>query len=380
MKNTHDLLLMFVVFGYIVPLGAFGKTCNSGEFLFTKDCQSCPVGCYCEGSTSVQLDPDNKITSEQLKAWCKGGTECPKPTSGNHKDEYQACGRNGKVGVNRCPADFPGSAPGTTKISDCYVYAGAKQLFYRTVSCPAGQYLPINSDTCVNCTTGAGDYCPGVQNIYPSRKTDQGLKVCSYGQVANSAHTACDTQDASNETVNCIAGTYLPANTNACVACKDKTSGFICAGANSLSRAAIDQGIEKCPDNSIPNYNQTACETCPKGQGPNSDYTECVDAGIEVPAGMYLPANAKTADKATPCRGANKFCPGGFFYQKSEEQGRYDCPYNSKPVEPGHEACDVRLTKEQLKSGILGKGKSECWTMVDIEDYKACVFGLRIEK
>ncbi len=363
MKPNFGFFVIALCVGLLPEYGAFAKSehCDYGEFFMTKNCSNCPAGCYCPyiSGNRMQLDIEDEISSSQLADWCAHKiNQCDKPKKSNkYYNEYQECGRNDKAQVFRCPEQFPNSAGGSTSIEQCYTVAGPKKLYYKKITCVSGEYLPINSDTCVPCKTGTSDYCPGLKDVYPSITIDQGIKTCTSGQHANGTHTTCE--NASDGKIKCVAGTYLPANAEECAACPD---GFVCRG-NAYSKQPIDQGNEECPNGTVPNRTKTECETDPDN--------------ISVPRGYYLPANYTTPQ---PCENLNRkqFCPGGTFAKSSLKQGIIDCPLNSNANE-NHTGCKLQLTMDQMKYGVATTKTQlgECWTKTDPEDYRYCIYGTR---
>ena len=193
--------------------------------------------------------------------------------------------------------------------------------------------------------------------------------------------------------MQCIQGSFLPANSKDCAECLD---GFVCPGALGENNKPLNKPGEYAPDlpikqgiyypdeicteaDEIVNRTKSGCTSCGAGKKANEQHTECVDAEIEVEPGKYLPANRV---EPVNCTGAKKFCPGGWFMKKEIEQGRYDCPFNStpkkiNPTSPGFDGCDLNLTQEQMKNGISGNG--ECWKKTDPDDYRYCIYGMRFE-
>ena len=363
MKPNFGFFVIALCVGLLPEYGAFAKKCDNGSFLFSGQCYTCDSGCYCPYPGNVdrdKLDPKNDIKNEVLEKWCARQGSCSHTDKSHDQNKYgyQECGKNNEARVFRCPEQFPNSAGGSTSIEQCYTVAGPKKLYYKKITCVSGEYLPINSDTCVPCKTGTSDYCPGLKDVYPSITIDQGIKTCTSGQHANGTHTSCE--NASDGQIKCVAGTYLPANAEECAACPD---GFVCRGNGSYSKQPIDQGNEECPNGTVPNRTKTECETDPDN--------------ISVPRGYYLPANHTTPQ---PCENLNRkqFCPGGTFAKSSLKQGIIDCPLNSNANE-NHTGCKLQLTMDQMKYGVATTKTQlgECWTKTDPEDYRYCIYGTR---
>lgn len=96
-----------------------------------------------------------------------GGSSCENVGIGY----YSSASMTSYGSVSQRNACAPGEITLTdtsTNVSDCISASGF------TV-CPAGQYIPANSQTCTNCT--AGNWCPGGQLYFDT--TDQGLNNCA---------------------------------------------------------------------------------------------------------------------------------------------------------------------------------------------------------
>ena len=340
MKKIDLFLFVTCTLCMILPDQTFAKsaTCGVGEFLFSTKCRDCKPGCFCTGggTKTLSLDPDDKISASVLEAYCRHErNDCPKG-SANGGEAYGACGRHNNAKIYRCPDAFPNSSSKATSEEQCYTTVGSKKLYYKKVSCIAGKYLPINSDSCVPCKTGERDYCPGIENVYPSVSTDKGVSSCAPNQKANSTHTACE-----DNGITCIAGTYLPADSLTCAACPD---GYYCKG-GTWPQQPIDQGNERCSGSTVPNEKRTAC----------------IQGTITVSEGYYLPANAT---EPVVCKGAKSYCPGGKFDQSPKDQGIFDCP-NGGRANKDKTACTITISKNQM---------SQCWQESgDAENFKSCV-------
>lgn len=289
-----------------------GYFCKNIDFLVPIS-SPCPKGCYCHGGTKQTV---GFLNVEKL---CRDRTN----SSSNINDL-----KEGKVFL--CPEDFPNSNEQSKSIYDCYNEAG--------------------------------------ENYTEQQK----LRLrCPDGKVANAEHTGCIEPDDQEETVHCIRGEYLPANSESCAECPD---GYYCPNEKDYPiNRAVSQGNERCTGNKVPNDRKDDCVPCSSGKEPDEDHATCVDAKIHVDPGQYLRANTTTP---VPCSGAKKFCPGGSFYKKSVDQGRYDCPFNSN-ANSANTACELKLTKKQMVNGVSGNG--ECWLKTDPEDYKLCIYGARFE-
>ena len=355
--------------------------------------QPCPAGCYCTGGTVAT----NKFTANSC----------------NHVqnrciDHNSACASNlSSAGVNFCPAGTPLSDNKAKTIDECYWKnsSGTEYHYEKKCNVSAGYYLPMateatagDNSVCKNhveCSQKTdlkfNEYCPGQNNVHVHGSAAQGIKTCPTGKRHTANLTGCEDIP---DTVLCSPGAYLPANSETCTPCLD---GRICPGAldengNQTDPAAkgeyvrkldVDQGLyfpdEICKDEKqIVNRYKSGCDTCDTGYKANDAHTECVDAEIEVAPGKYLPANrVQEAD----CVGTNKFCPGGKFWKKDFEQGRYDCPTGFEPKKsagaPGNTYCKGKLNKDQMKEGFSGNGA--CWQKTDPADYRYCIYGVRFE-
>ena len=346
---------------------------SAGNVCLNTAVHQCRPGCYCTGgyvsSQTVSVSDFKTGCAARWSSW------------NNHSG-----------GWTLCPADFPNSAEKTSTINDCYVEVGGATYKYGlTKKCPEGKYLPKGSWECASCSEkddlAFDKYCPGTDTVRFSNSIDQCIKTCQTGYMANSDKTGCEKIPKKRA---CPKGTYVPRQQDTCELCPE---GFVCPYDKEYivednwkdeGKLYPDQACgpdSENPDrtNMIANRERDGCTECGKGYKPNSTYTECVDAEIEVEPGKYLLANRV---EPVPCSGAKKFCPGGWFWKKEIEQGRYDCPFNSTPKKinrdsPGFDGCDLNLTQEQMKNGISGNG--ECWKKTDPADYRYCIYGMRFE-
>lgn len=383
----------------------------------------CPEGCYCSGYNKYAV---NDTTISDYK---KVDDRC--------KDHSSAAEEHlGKSSIYYCPSSYPDSPKGSTRIEDCFFKSEEGVIVYFNssyrVDVPAGKYLKAGHTTPDNCP--ADKYCPGgslqafkdinngINNcpasgvvsdngkkctitckagtyLYmlnsrreykvecadcpdgkickgytyefkkaPEGTTSLGVDTCSDDKVPNETHTECVTPQ---RKVHCGRGFYLPKKSETCYECPD---GFYCPYDKDFPVSTIDQGNERCDDNQIPNEKKTGCITCPNGQKADKNKTQCVEIGIEVNKGWYLPANSTTSKQ---CTESKKFCPGGEYLKKSVDQGKYDCPFNSS-TNSDNSACNLILTTDQLKNGISGNGK--CWMKTDPEDFVMCIYGTRLKQ
>ena len=375
---------------------AFGACYNSGagEYCLTYKKYSCPSGCWCEavggdyGALDRKGNGKKDISQGQVANWCAGSGTCPWNAGGNQ------CGTSDAAKVFKCPSSYPSSEGGSSKSSDCYNKTScSKTLRYQKIKVPAGYYLPTCSDSAVKCDDSSecakkGEYCPGAASYgqpdgwYPRLQNEVyvGCKQCPEGKVPNKDRTACE--DKGPDTYTCIAGEYLPANSESCAACP---AGKLCLGGTWEKRAVAQGDDDVCDDDSqIINSKGSACIPCPKGKKANETYTECVEGDpIKVNPGEYLPANSVTPKK---CNNARRFCPGGYFRMLAVDQGQYECP-NGGTVSADKKSCILTLDKKQMRCGPNGTrqdteqcvSETPCWIKTDPEDFINCIYGVRFD-
>lgn len=344
MKIKNSLFLTTISIGCFLTMmdvHAKSKTCPVGEFVMSTKCRDCPPGCFCSGggTETMSLDHKNEIDLDEVKNFC-----LRKRSSCSHqgKDGYGVCGRQDHAKLYLCPSIFPNSDGNVSSKNQCFAWSGGQKVYYGKKTCVAGEYLPKNSPKCVECKSGSLDYCPGIKDAEPSTTADQGLSSCSGGKVANASHTDCAFTD-----VQCIAGTYLPANSISCAPCKNRY--YYCPG-GTFGKQPINQGIFECRGN---------------GQSVNETKTACIQGEITIDQGYYLPANT---NKQKKCTDEKHYCPGGSFDKKSQDQGRFECPGNSS-AKSDKSACVMKISKDDM---------SKCYLSTeDINDtkYKNCVMG-----
>ena len=296
--------------GYIDTAVASGKICNkitstpAGEYCRGSLTYECPAGCYCTGGYFKSYNGDIRIKTACNEHWSNENVW-------DELDDY------GIYSCDKKTPGFPDSASGKSTPSSCYYNSphGNVKVYYTTVSCPPGQYLPRDKDSCVECSKSV--YCLD----------------CEYHKFEN----------------------YYCPGTNGVVTPKD-----------------IDQGVKECGEGTVPSSDQERCivSQCPSGKVPNEDQTACViDNPVQVQTGYYLPANSKDVRQ---CTGTKYICPGGEFGKKSVDQGRYACPYDSK-ANADKTRCILSMKREQLANGLNGDGK--CWIYTDETEFRKCIFG-----
>ena len=370
-KHTFLIALFAVMCGVWCPFVAIAAGCGSsapaGKFCKSSAHYNCRPGCYCTGGSGKDAGGYNFINA------CK-----------ERWNQDPNVWNDGKAAhIFLCPADFPNSNSGASKIEDCFAWWANTKINYHRIheGCDAGYYAPAQTwqtNQCVSCANlPSNKYCPGSEKEVGGwyvHSVDYGIKDCPDGEVASDDKKTCSPAQVKNDDINCVAGTYLPNNSETCSECPD---GYVCKGGH-WDKAATDQGkvpvAEGCP-NGIANYNRSDCKSCDAGYEPNSDHTKCTSKQIIVPAGKYLRKNtAAPTDCAVPNVNSKQYCPGGSFYVQNYDQGKYDCPFSADATSD-HKACEMELTKEQLLNGVTGNGK--CWLKTDPDDYKACIYGVR---
>lgn len=360
---------------------ANAKYCNSHSYTVTagKYCDnlveaSCPAGCYCTGGGNI--------------SWVKGDVK--KGCS----DRWSKISNLSDKGVYLCPDGYT-SVEGAGKLEDCFLN-GHSDIKYKPITCAPGTYLPANSKECKPCS-GKRNYCPGVNDVYPSSTLAQDLKLCPPGKIPNDDHTGCH-EPADTE---CAAGQYLPAGTTKCQTCPDGyacpggTAGAIeCAAFTSVSddkttcvsiSVTCDAGyylptnLPQCtPCNGATETAGKVCkggvltpsETAPAGlescagtMVPNKEQTSCVAAStnsVTCNAGYYLPMNSK---ECTACPERKKCTGGTFEFNATADQG-IDA------------IKEYAITKDMLAFGTGNADsplKSHCWYIVNPDKYKECI-------
>ncbi len=258
-------------YGYIDGTGTESnpKVCDS-----TADCTKCPDNTYVKAKTNwCSACPSGKV--------CMGGWYFPHMNAdlGISDKDSHGCRVGGTGSIQNaqywenntckdCPNDFFLADPNATSRDQCYKQIGNnKKLYYKKVSCGAGQYLPKASSECKSCLDGY--YCTA-DTYYPNLKDDQGLKNCPSGQVPNSNKTACVTDSGGDNggngdnsggtgggTEKCNPGQYLPKNKGRCSPCPSQSK--YCPGGRYQYPKSEDQGIYDCPQNGFAKSDNSGC-------------------------------------------------------------------------------------------------------------------------
>ena len=262
-----------------------------GELASQRHCKYSPISC----AAGTYL-PANANDSAQCTT-CTAGNYCP---GGDFSQSTSV------QGLNACPTEMPNSPAGSTNAGACYA----------SVTCPAGQYLPMGQLTCAPCTNG--NYCLG-GTFNSNVVADQGLTACD--SATPMSPTGATSAAACSSGVNCAAGTYLPADASECVACP---AGSWCGGGLFGFNANAAQGITQC---------DSATPLSPEGAtSANACYTT-----VTCDAGYYLPANSLVC---TPCAVGN-YCLGGELNSNvSTASGLTACPNGTPFSEEGASASN----------------------------------------
>ena len=391
-------------------------SCPAGQYLprLTQKCVSCSASVYClncsvaspnargyictgTNGTVTPKDQDQgvkkcesgKVPNADQTACvaCESGkvpnadqTKCVTVIHVCSPGQYYSGGK-----CNSCPDGFRNTPTSAKSIEDCYYPHPSNNgtfVFYKTHNCPAGQFLPANSNGCMKCNAfpseTAGKICTG-GNFTPSTQS-QGLTDCPSGQIPSPDQSHCvgapqaETVVETPTKTTCIPGEYLKANSSVCSPCP---KGKLCLGGTFEIMRSIDQGADgTCQGDTIISSSGKECIACEFGKKPNSTHTACVSTGIiTVNPGYFLPKGSTESKK---CTGTSKYCPGGSFnMSQTMDQGIENCPTNSRATDD-KSACAVTLTKKQMMYGINGTGGRysenavQCWTKTGA-DYKACM-------
>lgn len=283
-------------------LTAISINCQPGKYLAkgTLVCdKTCPVDSYCSGGAVVFNEtsdggiskcPTGKSTDG--KSGARGVSECLSASeiikicsAGTYAElgtECQACSKgyyctDQNKGKTQCPNGFSDSDIGAKEETQCYF---GNKIYYKQVTCPAGQYLPANSNSCAACPTGY--VCDTGYTGYP-KTVDQGITPKS---------------------IQCPAGQYLPANKQTCVACPIDS---YCIGGTFSFNPTTANGRTPCPDGKT-TYDATG--------GTNA--SACITIPTSCPGGQYL-ADRKCHE-----------CPAGHYCIGDTE--KIPCPASTPQV------------------------------------------------
>ena len=163
------------------------------------------------------------------------------------------------------------------------------------ISCASTKYLPRGGQSaadCASCT--AGNYCPGVSDVYYNATSDQGLNACSQGSYSSAGAYQC-TPCAGGKT-NSGSG-----NTTACTTTCSNNSHVATWKTPSWSSSS-NTVSDLCKVN-----------TCDTGYKPNSDNTACVQ--ITCDSTQYLDGSTcKDCTAGYYCDGSNRIaCANGSY-------------------------------------------------------------------
>lgn len=153
---------------------------------------------------------------------------------------------------------------------------------------------------------------------------------CEYGTIGAYNGTASATAQWAAKSIECAAGTYLPANSETCASCP---AGYACAGGTYKYSTNSEHGNVMCSGSTYSESGASTCSTCPDGytisiDGDSTAHDEISDCKITCAAGQELMAGASTCNT---CQAESKklsgYCPGGEYgYNADELQGWIACP------------------------------------------------------
>ena len=225
--------------------------------------------------------------------------------------------------------------------------------------CPIGAYCPINDDDKHECS----------DNTYTNTTGNAVCTACPSGETAINGHTGCT----SSTTVTCASGTYLPANSSACVQCQD---GYGCSGGTFTVTNAI-QGRQQCMPTKVSCQNHSACCDCPNGSHPDStnNYSDCVDDNGNVvppedPDNPVVPISCINPGKYWDGEGCEN-CDTGYYCPGDGDE--YTCPIGTPTA--NRASCKLDVSKTQMS-------RNKCWKYTGpskASNYRYCVYGIRLE-
>ncbi|MCL1785565.1 MAG: hypothetical protein FWG39_00235 [Alphaproteobacteria bacterium] len=169
------------------------------------------------------------------------------------------------------------------------------------ITCPAGQYLPAGSGTCVTCPVN--NWCPG-DTFTPSASTDQGINWCLSGFDTNGATgrsevTHC-TRPCNTNDIQGAANFAAPGRCS-CTATKI-TGGVVNGGGNPYceTNCATTCTVNQCAAGRYKSGN--TCPACADGSynAANNTNTSCSVCTGGTPAGSQK-ANSTTSNTCTDC-------------------------------------------------------------------------------
>ena len=192
----------------------------------------------------------------------------------------------------------------------------------KTYNCDPGYYLNAQTGECTICPHGS--YCEGVEDVVYDNE-NHGTETCKPGWTSDKGTVS-------------EAGCYQ-IDTVMCAEQNPYTHGHGTAVyANTQTICKIYYGTEDCiVDNS------TACDilrlNCEPGyrQETIDGVLQCVPAGVNCPAGTYLPRNSTSC---STCPG-NSYCSGGTYdAPESTDQGIVACAHGLKAPRGARSAKD----------------------------------------
>lgn len=371
-----------------------GKPCSNnnhapaGSYCGALLTKTCKPGCYCTGGGNF--------------TWAAGDVE-----KGCREGWSKVTSELNPKGVFLCPQGCT-SVAGAGSESDCFLN-GHSDIKCKQISCPAGQYLPTNSATCVACPADEKKSCPGATNVYPSSTKEQGIQSCLANQVSNTDRTACIARE--QEYIECNEGEYAVVASDKSKCNKCKGDKFVCPGGK-WQKTIGEHGLEECTGYSVPNATKTACEkitvTCQAGEYLPANSTTCTTcegaaeaagklckggtiipsttsaAGLDNCTGDMVPNKNHTQCGAPPPKSAK--CDAGYYLPKNSEEcatcpEKHTCSggtyvFNETMDQGAVPFTEYVVTRDMLAYGVVGKDgplKDQCWHIPAPDKYTECV-------
>ena len=279
MKKIICTFLSTFILGITVffdsAMAAMCTKASAGQYCVWLQLKDCAPGCYCTGGSSF--------------AWTI--SDVPKGCS----ERWSAMSDIEGNGVHLCPSDFPSSDSGANAATSCYYTYNGTKIYNKSVSCPAGQYMPANSNNCATCP--ANSWCPG--GTYHTGRSASGINSCSssypYSASSSSAQTACYRNCTTSDVTysSAVSGKYYYNNNNQC-------SATSCQIGTELSSGHCNRIAYNCSSGQYLATGATACTTCPAGSycgGGGYYYNASSNQGINNCANEIAPGWSSDSGK-----------------------------------------------------------------------------------
>lgn len=294
---------------------------------------------------------------------------------------------HGGTTCQRCPDGYPNSDNGATKQEQCYKIIGGHSssqthVYYGSVECGRGKYLPKNSTSCAVCLDGCA--CAGGW-FQKNPNEDQGIdcgsssQQCDPGEYYDTQSGGCENcptnfpLSAANSVgrescygtynnkkiyykeYNCPAGNYLPKKTDTYESCLT-LPGYACPGGKFFPNPSIDQGLIQCLS----------------GQTPNSSHTQCSGGQTQCTSGQYYTSNT--------CED----CPTGFGASDTNATTKEQCYtsvggsklyYKSVKCDPGTYLKQSTGTPSNCADGYVCYGGTYWTSTTKDQGLKTCSGG-----